>query len=221
MSTTTILLNSSYLLLQGTLTTLGIWITAACVALGIGFIWGALRAERLRVPYISMIVDGITFLLRGIPFYVQLLIAYFVLPELSGIELSASVTAALTLGLCSAAYVSQILCGGINAIAVGQWEAAYVLGYTKAQTLRFIVVPQTLRYVISALGGEFDQLLKSTALASSFGVLEVTRAGMNIISREMCPMTIYLALAAIYLALSSLLNALTYKLGRVFDDKRN
>lgn len=221
MNATTILINSAYLLAQGTITTLGIWLSAAFVALSIGFIWGALRAERLRIPYISVIVEAITFLLRGIPFYVQLLIAYFVLPEISGVELSAATTAALTLGLCSAAYVSQILCGGINAIALGQWEAAFVLGYTKAQTLLFIVVPQTLRYVISALGGEFDQLLKSTALASSFGVLEVTRAGMNIISREMCPMTIYIALAVIYLTLSSLLNALTYKLGRVFDDQGN
>src|SRR5579863_4508193 len=149
--------NSMTLLLQGLYTTLLLWISASIISCIIGVILGILRSTPLRVPYISTMLDAITFVLRAVPFYVQLLITYFVIPHLLAIHISAFSAALLSLGLCSASYVSQIVRGGINAIAEGQWEAAKALGCTTLQTLRYIVVPQTMRIVLPALIGECDQ----------------------------------------------------------------
>jgi|SRR5581483_364377 len=200
-----LLKNSLPLLLQGLYATLLLWISASIFSIIAGAIMGVLRSNALRIVYISSLFDGITFVLRAVPFYVQLLIAYFVIPSLLHCNISAFCAAVISLGLCSASYVSQIMRGGINAISVGQWEAAKVLGYSMLDTVRFIIVPQTLKIVLPALIGECDQLLKSTSIVSAIGVLELTGAGRNIIAQEMNPLTIYMVLAGMYLVMSAIL----------------
>ncbi len=201
-------------LLRGALTTLTIWLCAACIGLAVGSIWGILSCRRLRVTGLSSLIDKATFVLRGIPFYVQLLIAYFVLPDLLGINLSPFCAGALSLGLCSAGYVCQIVRSGINSISTGQWQASYVLGYNTIETIKNIIFPQMLRNIAPALSGELDQLLKATSILSAIGFLELTRVGMNIISREMNPVSTYLFIAVLYLCLSSLINLATQKIER-------
>lgn len=207
---------SAPLLMQGALTTITLWLLAVALSLSIGTVWGIVRCRRGRIALLSPLLDGITFVLRGIPFYVQLLISYFLLPDLLNINLPSFAAASLALGLCSAAYLSQIVRGGIDAVSIGQWEAAQVLGYSKLQTLRFIILPQAFRNILPALGGELDQLLKTTAVVSAIGVLDLTRAGMNIIAREMNPITIYTIIALCYLLMSSFLNGVTVLLERKF-----
>lgn len=197
------------LLMQGLCATLWLWLTASFISCVAGIVCGTMRSRVLRMPYVSTALDGITFVLRGVPFYVQLLIVYFVIPAVIGLSFSAYSAALLSLGLCSAAYVSQIVRGGINAIPVGQWEAAQVLGYSTLDTVRYIIIPQMLKIVLPALVGECDQLLKSTSIVSAIGVLELTGAGRNIIVQEMNPLTIYTLLAVIYLSMSAVLTQLS------------
>lgn len=200
-----ILIQAGPLLGKGLLSTLVMWIGALLIAFTVGTVWGALRSAPFRQPYLSTLLNTITFVLRGIPFYVQLLLAYFVIPSLINIDISANTAGIWTLGLCSAAYVSQIIQGGINALDTCQIEAAKVLGYSKTQTLYYIVIPQTLKNVFPSLVGEFDQALKTTAVFSTVGVLELTGAAKNIIAQEMNPITMYSAIALMYLCLSSAL----------------
>jgi len=207
--------------IQGALLTLAIWLASTVVSLVVGVTCGVMRCRQLRVAGLSALLDTVTFVLRGVPYYVQLLIAYFVLPDLIGIDVPTFVVASGSLGLCSAAYVSQIVRGGLNALSVGQWEAAYVLGMTTLQTLRYIILPQLVRSVLPSLVGEFDQLLKSTSILSAIGVLELTRAGMNVIAREMNPIPIYFGLAVCYLALSAMLNWGLWLAERGTNDYRN
>lgn len=197
--------NSWRLLVYGGIKTFMVWIMASFFALCIGFVWGIMRCNRMRIPYVSTCIDGITFLFRGIPFYIQLLISYFILPTVIGIPLSATTSAVIALSLCSAGYVSQIIRAGINAISVGQWEAAYVLGYSPYNTVCYVIAPQAFRIIVPALVGECDQLLKSTAVISAIGVLELTGAAKNIITQEMNPIAVYAVLACIYLSMSTLL----------------
>ena len=126
------------------------------------------------------------------------------------IDLPVFAIAAISLGFCSASYASQIVRGAINAVPAGQWEAAQVLGFSRWQTVRFIILPQIVPSILPALVGELDQVLKSTSIFAAIGVLELTRAGMNIIARQMNPIPIYLSIAVIYLAISSLLNLIGY-----------
>src|SRR5436189_6340040 len=106
------LINEMPLLMQGLKSTLQLWIIASLFSLVIGILLGIFRSNVLRIPYISTLLDNITFIFRGIPFYVQLLIAYYVVPYVLGLTISPFNAASLSLGLCSAAYVSQIVRGG-------------------------------------------------------------------------------------------------------------
>ncbi len=210
------ILQSAPLLMQGAAKTTQLFLGSVLISLCVGTIWGLFRSNQLRTKWLGVTLDSITFVLRGIPFYVQLLLTYFVLPDLLGINVSATTASIGALGFCSTAYVSQIVRGGINVIPQGQWEAAGVLGYSRANTIRFIILPQTLRNVLPSLNGEFDQLLKSTSVISAIGVLELTGAARNIIAREMNPLSMYLAIAIMYLMMSSMLNLFANTLERRF-----
>lgn len=193
------------LLLQGALMTAQLWLLSSLVSLSLGIILGILNSQRIRIPFLSPAIACATFILRAIPFYVQLLIVYFVLPAALGISLSAFAAGILALGLCSGSYVCNIVRAGINSIPAGQWEACYVLGFSKINTLLYVILPQMMRTMLPALINELESILKSSSIISSIGVLELTRMGMNIVSREMNPIPIYCAIAIMYLLFSCLL----------------
>jgi His/Glu/Gln/Arg/opine family amino acid ABC transporter permease subunit len=192
-------------LLKGALVTLQVFACSAVLSFSLGTVMGILTSSRLKIP----LVEGITFVLRAVPFYIQLLIVYFVLPDLLGFNLDPFPASVIALGVCSSGYVAQIVRGGINAIPVVQWEAASTLGYTTTQSLRYVILPQVVRHVIPAFNNELDAMLKSTAVVSTIGMLELTRMGMNIVSREMEPVPIYLTVALFYLCMSAVLNLTT------------
>jgi His/Glu/Gln/Arg/opine family amino acid ABC transporter permease subunit len=200
--------------LKGTLLTIQVLLASASVSFIAGLGLGILSCRRLKIPLVSGIMEGIAFVYRAVPFYVQLLIVYFVLPDLVGFNLEPFSASVIALGMCSAGYVAQIVRGSLNAIPADQWEAAFTLGYTTRQSLRYVILPQMLRHALPAFNNELDALLKSTAVVSSIGMLELTRMGMNAVSREMEPVPIYLAVAFFYLCLSALLNYLTRTLER-------
>lgn len=194
------------LLLQGIFMTIKLWIGASIVALVVGMLFGIFRCQRVRIPYITPLLDLVTVILRGVPFYVQLLMVYFILPDLLHVNISASTAGIISLGFCSAAYISQMIRGGVNAISDEQWEAAWVLGLNTPQTLYYIILPQAIRTIMPMLCGELDMILKSTAVISTLGVLELTGAGRNIIAMNMQVVTVYCTIAFLYLFFSSLLN---------------
>jgi His/Glu/Gln/Arg/opine family amino acid ABC transporter permease subunit len=202
------------LLIKGTWMTLQVLLGAAALSFSLGTVMGTLSCQRLKIPVISAVVEAIAFVYRAIPFYVQLLIVYFVLPDLMGFNLEPFSASVISLGMCSSGYVAQIVRGGLNAIPSAQWEAAYSLGYNTQNSLRHVVLPQVLRNVLPAFNNELDALLKSTAVVSSIGMLELTRMGMNLVSREMEPVPIYLTVALFYLCMSAILNSLARKLER-------
>ena len=205
------------LLLKGTGVTIGAWSLTSIISLLVGTTLGILSARQLQLTKTSWLIRVYTFITKGVPAYVQILIAYFVIPTLLGINLSGFMAASLALAFCSSGYVTEIIRSGINSIPKGQWEACRVLGYPTKITLRYIILPQACRNILPALLGELEQLLKSTALLATIGVTELTRTGMNIISRELNPIPVYLTIAAIYLILSAVLNLITINLERYLN----
>lgn len=194
------------LLLKGVVMTVQILLCSASLSLTLGLFLGIASSNRLKIPLLSQGVECATFVLRGIPFFVQLLLVYFVLPDLLGFNLEPFPASVIALGLCSSGYVAQIVRGGINSIPPAQWEAAFALGLNTPQTLCHIILPQVGRTILPMLNNELDSLLKSTSIVSSIGMLELTRMGMNIVSREMQPVAIYLTVAFFYLCMSAFLN---------------
>ena len=196
--------------------TVQVLLLAGSLSFLLGLILGTLSCYRLRLKGVSWIAEGFSFVVRGIPFFVQLLIVYFVFPELLGFNLDPLAASVLSLGICSSGYVAQIVRGALNAISEAQWEAAHTLGYTPWHAWRRMIFPQILRLILPSLNNELDALLKSTAVISSIGLLELTRVAMNLVSREMQPVPVYLTLALFYLSMSAVLNQITKILEKKF-----
>lgn len=196
------------LFLQGSAISAAAWISAAIGSLTIGTMLGILSCNQLNLSTTRIFIQAFSFIVKAVPAYVQILIAYFVLPSLLAINISAFSAGVIALILCSSGYVTEIIRSGINTIPASQWDAALVLGYSKYQTLVRIILPQVLRNIFPMLIGELEQLLKSTSLLATIGVTELTRTGMNIISRELIPIPIYLTIACIYILFSTILQIL-------------
>jgi polar amino acid transport system permease protein len=196
------------LLIQGTQTTVCAWVSAGMGTLLLGTFLGIISCNALQLKKLAACIKFFTFVAKGVPAYVQILIAYFIIPPLLNLPLSGFWAATLALIFCSAGYVTEIVRAGINAVPSGQWEACHVLGYSKPTALKRIILPQAFQIFLPSLLGEMEQLLKSTSLLATIGVTEVTRAGMNIISRELNPAPVYLTVACIYLVFSAFLTFL-------------
>ena len=136
--------------------------------------------------------------LRGTPVVVQLMIIYFVIFASSD---NGTLVAALAFGLNSGAYVAEIVRGGIMSIDQGQFEAGRSLGFNYIQTMRFVIIPQTIKNVLPSLANEFIALLKETSVAGYVAVADLTKGGDIIRSRTYSPFMPLIAVALIYLVL--------------------
>ena len=216
-----IIMNFLPLFLKGTLTTIYVFLSAGSLSLFLGTIFGVFSSKYFQISFLSKTIELINFITRAIPFFVQLLICYFVIPELLHIDISSFTASVISLGICSSGYVAQFIRGSINAVSIIQIEAAFTLGYSPTKTLLNIILPQAFRIALPSLNNELDALLKSTAIISSIGILELTRIAMNLVSREMKPIPIYLFIAFLYLCLSSVLNIFTKTLEKRLSYVKN
>lgn len=197
---------SGPLLLQGFWTTVLLSLCAITIGLSCGMIIGIACSRKMRIAGFAHALDFYIFCVRGIPFFVQLLIVYFVLPDLLGIELSPFAAGAFALGNCSTGYVAEIIRAGINGLPQGQWEASSALGYSTYTALKHIIIPQMLAHTTPALFNEFISVILSTSIISQIGTLELTKVGANIIAREMNPLSVYALLAVLYLLITTIVS---------------
>jgi len=178
-------------------------VTAASLALGcvLGLLVGMGRlAPKRRIIY-GICTAYLTFI-RGTPLLVQLFLLFFGLPQF-GILLPAFVCGVLGLGIYSGAYVSEIVRGSIQSIDRGQMEAARSLGMPYRMAMRKVILPQAFVRMIPPLGNEFIALIKNSALVSLLTIDDVMHQGEKIISVSYRSLEVYLAIACIYLALTS------------------
>lgn len=141
--------------------------------------------------------------IRGVPVVVLLLIFYFILLKSSdGITVGI-----LTFGINSGAYMAELIRSGINAVDKGQMEAGLSLGMSRLQTMRKIVFPQAIRYILPGIGNEMIALLKETAVAGYVAVTDLTRAGNLVRNNTYDAVNPLLAVAVTYLILVVLLSS--------------
>ncbi len=138
---------------------------------------------------------------RGTPMLVQILCVFYVLPQL-GVKIPAFWSCVLAIGFNSAAYLSQVLVTGLNAISVDEVDAAKTLGFSSWQIKQYIILPQCFRKTLPALGNELVTLLKDSSLASVIGVGELAKAGAIIRGRTYDAFTVLLAVTVIYLVMT-------------------
>ncbi|WP_297549418.1 amino acid ABC transporter permease [Thermococcus sp.] len=146
--------------------------------------------------YVAMVYEGT---LRGIPLLAIYMVIFFSMPLITGIGLPAFWAAVLGLGLRSSAYQSQIFRSTIQAVGEGQVEAAYSLGMSKLEVLRYIVLPQALRMAVPAWMNEYVIVLKDTSVALAVGIVELTRQAQYLVSITGEPFHYYGLAAVFYL----------------------
>jgi polar amino acid transport system permease protein len=127
-------------------------------------------------------------------------------------EYGAFFSGCLALTLNAGAYISEIFRAGIQSIHRGQTQAAYSLGLTHAQSMRFVVLPQAFRRMVPALVNEGVTLIKDSSLVSAIGLAELALAARTVAGAYSRYWEPYLAISAMYLVLTLVLSTLAKKL---------
>ena len=202
-------------LLSGVLVTLQLAFISGLCGLTSGSLIGIIRLSHIK-PLRFLARAYIDFF-RGTPLLVQIFMIYFGLPAISqemGFTLTLNRLAAgvIALSLNSAAYIAEIVRGGIQSIEIGQSEAAKSLGLNSVQTMTYVIFPQALRRMIPPLGNEFISLLKDTSLVAVIGFEELFRKGQLIVSENYRAFEVYAAVAIIYLCLTLICSQLFSRL---------
>jgi His/Glu/Gln/Arg/opine family amino acid ABC transporter permease subunit len=165
----------------------------------LGLVVGVVR--HLRVPVLAQLFALYVGFVRGTPLLVMLFICYFGLPALLGYKTGAYGAAVVGFILFIAAYLAEDIRTGLRSVRPALVQAALATGLTRAQALRFVVVPIALRNVIPTLFNQYVRLFKFTSVASVIGVNEFTGSAMLVNGREFAPITIIGFVALTYLVL--------------------
>lgn len=136
--------------------------------------------------------------IRGTPALVQILVFYYALAPLVGINIGPLTAGIMAAGFNSGAYVAEILRGGLTRIPKGQWEAAKALGLPKHKIWFQVILPQVFYSVIPLLVNEFTMVIKITPLLSTITLVELTRASQMLYNETFRPVEVLLLAAFIY-----------------------
>ena len=190
--------------LRGLPVTFEVTIFSIIGAVIIGTFTGLGSVSRHR--WINMISGIYVELIRGIPLLVQLIFIYYALGRF--LHLEGMIAAIIALSVCFGAYMGEIVRAGIQAIPKGQIEAATALGMSRSQTFIHVILPQTVKIVLPAIGNEFISMLKDSSLVSQLALADILRKGREYISRTFLSLETMLIVALIYLILTLVLSRL-------------
>lgn len=188
------------MMLDGLKNTLIITLGALIIGVAIGTLIAVTKyfAEESTVwkPF-AVLCDIYVTVIRGVPVVVLLLVFYFIiLTSADGVTV-----AILTFGINSGAYMAELIRSGINAVDAGQAEASRSLGLSRIQTMRKVIFPQAIRYILPAIGNELIALLKETSVAGYVAVVDLTRAGNLVRNNTYDAVNPLMTVAATYLIL--------------------
>lgn len=215
------------LFVEGAKTTLYLTVVSGIIGLIVGTVVGLMRtgSRWVRAPASFFI-----WLIRGTPLLVQILFVYNAVPPLlvglgawlgnhlvghpiwKDLQLNEFWSAVVALSLNVGAYNAEVIRAGIQAVPRGQTEAARSLGLGAGQTMQQVILPQALRVVVPPLVNNLVALLKDSSLASAISLLELTLAGQRVSSETFLPIPVLTTVAAVYLALTTVLTLFTDQL---------
>jgi len=186
----------------GLVKTVELSLLAFLLALILGLVIALMRLSELIVGRgISVVFLEIV---RNTPLLVLLYLFYYVFGPI--FELDRYTASILCLGVYHGAMISEILRAGINAVPIGQWDGANSIGMSKPPVYRYIVSPQSIRFMLPPLTGEAVNMIKSSAIVSVIAVAELTTIGRNIISDTFMSFEIWFTIAVVYLVVTLILS---------------
>ena len=211
-----LLKNNYKQLLSGLGITLSLALISFAIAIVIGIIFGMFSVS----PYKSLRLISEIFVdvIRGIPLMILAAFIFWGVPNfiesLTGQQspINDFVAGTIALSLNSAAYIAEIVRGGIKAVPVGQMEASRSLGISYSKTMRKIVLPQATKLMLPNFVNQFVIALKDTTIVSAIGLVELFQTGKIIIARNYQSFKMYAILAVFYLVIITLLTRLAKRL---------
>jgi polar amino acid transport system permease protein len=203
-------------LMKGLFVTIQISAVAMVLALAIGLATALLRLSP------SLVGRGIARvyleIIRNTPLLVQVLVFYFIIAQILGINRFWS--GVLCLAFYEGAFAAEIIRGGIVAVRRGQWEAARSLGLKPFDTYRDVILPQAVPLMLPPLAGVLVNLVKHSAIVSVIAVFDLTTEGRTIVADTFMAFEIWLTVAGLYLVLTLTLSLLVLGLERRFGHVR-
>ena len=196
--------------LEGLRNTVIIAVLGLIIGIVIGTIIATVRVvpKYKRLPRVlNAICSVYVGFFRGTPMVVQLLLFYYVMLPLIGVNMSGVNVSIFVFGLNSGAYISEMMRAGIQSVDPGQMEAGRAVGLSFATTMMKIVIPQAVKNILPTLGNEFIALNKETSVVSLVGAAELYVAFNMIGTNSYEFMVPYLAMAIIYIVMILLISA--------------
>ncbi|PPJ48796.1 amino acid ABC transporter permease [Rhizobium sp. KAs_5_22] len=202
--------------IQAAWTTVEISLVSLVLGLAVASLLTAARLSRLA----PLRVLGTVYvsLFRGTPALIQIFLLYFGGPQI-GLQLEPFAAGAIALGLNIGAYMAESMRGGILSVDRGQTEAARSLGFSRTQSMRWIVLPQAARLMIRPLGVNAVALVKGTALVATISVVELTYTAQRFIGSTYKPFEIFAVTAVLYMIMVYGLTLLIGLLDRAYAEE--
>jgi polar amino acid transport system permease protein len=198
-------------ILNGLVKTLQLTVLGMLIGITLGVILALMRLS--RNPLLSGASWVYIWFFRGTPLLVQILIFFYVVGEAFHVS-NRYVAGILILSCFSGAYMSEIVRAGIESVGASQLEAAKAVGLTRAQTYRFVILPQAVQVILPPMVGQFVSLIKDSSLLSIIALNEFTQAARDVNSVTYSTLESYLPLAAGYLILTLPISLWTRRLER-------
>lgn len=187
-------------ILNGAITTLWLTVVAIIGGLALGLLLALARLSGFR--WLSVPAHFYIWVFRGTPLLVQLIIIYTGLPQL-GLKLTVIESALAGLILNEAAYLAEIIRGGIQSVPLGQKNAARAVGFNGYQTMRYVVMPQAMRLIVPTLGNSINGLLKTTSITSVISMEELLRRTQVLIQEKFMVLELFMVAAIYYLLMTT------------------
>ena len=202
-----------YVFIEGIKWTLILSVITMFVGTVLGTVLAFMKMSNNKVlRFIADVYNGV---IRGTPILLQLYFFWLWLPKILPIRLTDRQAVTVGLIVNGASFISEVIRSGIQAVDIGQTEAAKSLGIRKSYTMRYIILPQAVKNILPALGNEFISMLKQTSLGSTFFIGEIMSSWRAVQTATYKPIPSLIIIGIIYLILTYLL---TFLLG-IFERK--
>lgn len=186
-------------ILDGFLLTLEISVGSLIMSLVIGLLVAVGQGSRI-LP-IRCLCSLYVRVIRGTPLLAQIYLFFYIVGTAWGVQ-SRLEAGIIILSVFSGAYIAEIIRGSLSSLDAGQLEAARAVGFTRTQTVRYVIVPQLVSRTLPALTGQFASIIKDSSLLSVIAVVELTQTMQEISSQTFNLFGTYLVLAGLYLCLT-------------------
>ena len=203
-------------LLSGARITISLTLLAVSAGLVLSLFLALGKMSKKRI--LNRICSAYVFFFRGTPLLMQLYFIYYGLPEINRLLTinSRFMAAFIAFGLNSAAYCAEIIRAAILSIDKGQFEASRALGMSYAQTMRLVIIPQSIRRLIPPVGNEFIMMLKDASLVSIIALTDITKVTRSI-SSSTASALVYIPAMILYLVITAVFTFVFHKFEKKYS----